>query len=128
MMHRPQTHRPDPQDHHPLLRQRTLQPERKLPSRSPPNRNNHTDALRVQTSQRNLKHTGGGRIEPLRVVDRDEQRGPLSQLLQRIPNRQPDRQTIKPPLVRLRQQQRDLKRPAPRSRKRSHNLVKHLTD
>ena len=81
----------------------------------------------AQAPERNLKHTGRGRIKPLHIIDRDEHRTAPRQHLQHVANSQPNRMGIQRPVAGLGQQQRDLERPASRRRQRRRSLIQHLT-
>ena len=72
----------------------------------------------AQAPERDLEHAGGGRVEPLDVVEGDEDRAALGESTQDVEHGQPDRVRIGSHLARLGEQQRDLERPPPRRRER----------
>ena len=88
-----------------------------------PERRQHPDRLVAQAAQRQLEHAERGRVEPLRVVERDEHRAALGERAQNVEHGQPDRVRIRRSVARLHDQERDLQRPPPRRKERADHLV-----
>jgi hypothetical protein len=56
----------------PLLRERALELDRKREARTPAEGDQQADRLISQASQGDLQHAGGGWVQPLRVVEREQ--------------------------------------------------------
>ena len=79
----------------PFLGERALELEGDRELRSCPDRHQQPDPLLVQAAQRDLDHSGGGWIEPLRIVQGDASRsGPLGASTENVAHGEPDRVRI----------------------------------
>ena len=112
-MQRADAERAERQPRQPAFRERALELEH-LDTLSVAHRREHADSLAPQAPQRDLKRGGGRGVEPLQVVDGNQQRAPLLELAQRVEDREPDRVRLRRIVLRLGQEQRDLERSAAR--------------
>ena len=93
-----------------------------------PHGREEADRLVAQASKRDLQHRGRSRVEPLRVVERDQHRPLLGKYAQDVEHGQPDRVRIRCHLARLGQHQRDLERAPSRGRKRGPCFHQHAAE
>ena len=78
--------------------------------------------------ERDLQHAGGGRIEPLAVVDGDDHGPSLGQDPQHVQHGEPDRVRIRRAVAGLGEQQRDLQCPPSQGDERGRRLLEHRGD
>jgi hypothetical protein len=88
-------------------------------------RGQQANGLVTETSQRDLQHACGRRIQPLEVVDRDYDGLPCRQLVQRLEHGQADNEGIRRHFTWLLQQQRHLERLPAWRRQRAQRLRQH---
>ena len=84
--------------------------------------------LVTQAAKRDLQHAGGGRVEPLPIVDGDDHGPSLGQEPQHIQHGEPDRVRIRRAVAGLGEQQRDLQRPPSQGDERGRRLLEHGGD
>ena len=121
-MQRADAERAERQPCQPALRERALELDRHLDALRLAHRRKDADPLAPQAPQRDLKRAGGRRVEPLQVVDGNQQRAPLLELAQRVEDRKPDRVRLRRIVLRLGQEQRNLERSATRQGERALDL------
>jgi hypothetical protein len=95
----------------PLLGKGSLELERRRRVRGRAQGGQHTDRLVAQAAKGNLEHACRGRVEPLHVVERDEDGPVLSEHPLDVENGEPDRVRIRRVIARLHEPERNLERP-----------------
>ena len=76
----------------------------------------------VEAAQRVSERLARRRVEPLRIVERDEQRLLLGEQAQQVERREPDRPRVRHRPVARCEPQRDLEGVSPRRRERLHSI------
>ena len=84
--------------------------------------------VRAQPSHREAEGSRRRGVQPLQIVDRDEQRPVFGEQLDRAANGDPDRPRIHPLTRVLLAQERDLERTAPRRRQPGQDFVEHVLE
>ena len=90
-------------------------PDGRPPSTQPASKQ-HQHLVLVEPAQRKRQRARRGRVEPLDVVDSDQDRRPIAQKLQHVVHRHRERTAIDGITRRLLPKQRDLERTPPRRR------------
>ena len=88
-------------------------------------REEHADALGPKPSSRVGEPTGRGRVEPLGVVDRDDDRALVGERTQRAQERETDRVGVRRRALVVAEDERARERPVLRRRQRRERLVEH---
>ncbi len=78
-----------------------------------PHRREQADALVTQAPERDLQHAGRRRVEPLEVVEREDDRLPLGEHAEDVEHGQSDGSRVRSNLPGLCQEERDLERAPP---------------
>ena len=123
VVERPQAQRADRESREPIRRKRAIELHRDGRVGRRPHRREQADTLVTQAAERDLQHTGRRRVEPLEVVEREDDRLPLGEHLEDVEQGQPDGSRVRSNLPGLGQQERDLERAPPQLRERGCHLV-----
>ncbi|HET6714889.1 MAG TPA: hypothetical protein VFI59_14415 [Actinomycetota bacterium] len=91
-------------------------------------RGHDADRLPIETANRERQGLGGGTVDPLHIVDREDYRLGSGHGLQRAKDRDRDASPVGPLPATLRAQQRDVELPALRRRQRIGDLVQRVAD
>ena len=93
-----------------------------------PARDENADGLAAKAAERELEHGGGRRVEPLRVVDRDEHGARRREQAERAEDGKADPVLVGRSAVRVLEQERDLERVPPRRGKLLERLGQHVLE
>src|SRR5581483_238913 len=125
LVERKGSERAEPQAHEPTGREQALAVERLGDSMPLPDGHEQPDRLRAEPPQRELERSRRGGVEPLGVVERDEERAPLGHDAKHVEHREPDRMAVWRSIPRLGDQEGDLERAPPRRKQRRSGLLEH---
>ena len=120
--------RADGQPLEPLVRERALELDRARKVRSQPQSGQEHDRLVSETPERDLERARRRWVEPLDIVEGDEDRRLLGQGTKNVQHRKPDCVRIGRRLAGLHEQQRHLERPPPGRRERRPDLAEHVAE
>jgi hypothetical protein len=124
---RTEAQRADPKALDPLLADGVLEGGRR-PALAETSRPEQQDRRLGEPADREPERVGGGRVEPLDVVDRDDERALLGQRLERAANADAERTRIDRPAGGVLDEQGDFERTPLRCRECGKRLVEHVLE